>query len=507
MSSDLPHLLRPARCTCRRGGHKAGVFTRPYARFQRGCDCHTGPSLTAESPGLSPANRSPGFPGCRHRRKGAAPAGPGGAATASWLPPGGAFQRGLSQKAGTRPARRDIVRRQAGTLQPMPQDHPDGIRVQRPGQGAICLQDRAEQRAAVDAGRLDPADHRACRVRLQGQARRMRRAGCPGFPGSQPDHAPGGEVIGADVVALQSGQFAAPPPARGKAKHQECAVAPAAQTIVAAARQGFRHLARHGGPAFRAAGAGGGLAARYAGLLQQRRPEGGGKVSHAVKRPPRGNPPVQSGRGGTGQTAPQPHRDPRAGGLRRGPWCLCRIAAVIGHEALGDALLFRPEQGRSKGDGLPYCDTGQVAFPSAPRLGRRPPSVQRQQGGFIIRRQGPKAGRGRDGGIEILRPSAISGPHSGGRFKTQDKSAFFGRKKGMLRSMAETHRKSPSEPPEHADLIERDESVAPEDGEADQKTVRGSFSREASNASTATTMTNSNGIRPTSSVPATSGDD
>jgi len=77
----------------------------------------------------------------------------------------------------------------------------------------------------------------------------------------------------------------------------------------------------------------------------------------------------------------------------------------------------------------------------------------------------------------------------------------------MLRSMAETHRKSPSEPPEHADLIERDESVAPEDGEADQKTVRGSFSREASNASTATTVTNSNGIRPTSSVPATSGDD
>ena len=367
MSSDLPHPLRPGRCTCRRGGHKAGLFTRPYARFQRGCDCHAGPSLTAESPEFSPANRSPGFPGCRHRRKGAAPAGPGGAATASWLPPGGAFQRGLSQKAGTRPARRDIVRRQAGTLQPMPQDHPDGIRVQRPGQGAICLQDRAEQRPLVDAGRLDPADHRACRVRLQGQARRMRRAGCPGFPGSQPDHAPGGEVIGADVVALQSGQFAAPPHARGKAKHQECAVAPAAQTVVAAARQGFRHLARHGGPAFRAAGAGGGLAARYAGLLQQRRPEGGGKVSHAVKRPPRGNPPVQSGRGGT----------------------------------------------------------GQVTFPSAPRLGRRPPSVQRQQVGFIIRRQGPKAGRGRRGGIEILRPSAISGPHSGGRFKTQDKSAFL----------------------------------------------------------------------------------
>lgn len=34
----------------------------------------------------------------------------------------------------------------------------------------------------------------------------------------------------------------------------------------------------------------------------------------------------------------------------------------------------------------------------------------------------------------------------------------------MLRSMTETHQKSPSDPPEHSDPNERDESVAPEDG-------------------------------------------
>ena len=75
------------------------------------------------------------------------------------------------------------------------------------GQGAAGLADGPEQRALGDPRLLKPVNHGARGPALQRQAGGLVLAGGLGLPQPDPDEAPGGEVVKADVLDVQGGDL------------------------------------------------------------------------------------------------------------------------------------------------------------------------------------------------------------------------------------------------------------------------------------------------------------